>query len=646
MCGITGAVSLDGKPIPNLQARIKVMNKLIAHRGPDGEGIWTSSAQTVGFGHRRLAVIDLGEDGAQPMHSQSGKSIVYNGEIYNYKEVRGIASNSGYRFKTDSDTESILAAHDLYGNSAMDHLRGMFAYAIWDESIQSLTLVRDRFGIKPLYYACVENVLYFASEAKALLPMLEEVKASNLAMGDYFSFQYNLGEETLFSGIHQLLPGQKMSITRGQIHKETYWQLQYEPNYSQTEAYFIDGVRQLSEESMNAHLVSDVEVGAYVSGGLDSSIVASMAARITGEPMQLFHGRFDKAGFDESEFALQVAEGINSELNIVSMGADVFEENIRNVIYHLDYPVGGPGSLPQYMVSEASSKHVKVILGGQGGDEIFGGYARYMVAYLEQTLKAAIDGTNRDGNFVVTLEKMVNNLGVLKSYKPLIQDFWSSGLFGPQDERFLRLIDRSRDVQAVINPEIVKLSGAHERFMAIFNDSNSVRSGSYFDKMTNFELKTLLPALLQVEDRMSMAHGLESRVPFLDHKLAEFVATAPADIKFGGGQLKHLLVASLGREVPTSVAHRKDKMGFPVPINDWATGAQQGFIEDLLANSMAKQRSYLNPDANLLGSTTGGAFSRGLWGLVSLELWHQEFVDNSSKWKQLLKDEIESSENN
>lgn len=643
MCGIAGAVSLTGAPIPDLAARLRVMNRLIAHRGPDGEGNWLAPHHRVGMGHRRLAIIDLGEDGAQPMLSESGKTIVFNGEIYNYDEVRSSATTAGYKFQSKSDTESILAVHDLYGHNGLQYLRGMFAYAIWDEREQELTLVRDRFGIKPLYFSIVDQVLYFASEAKALLPMLHEVRASDLALGDYFSFQYTLGQETLFEGISQLLPGQRLVVRQGKLSTETYWQLRYEPNYSQSEAFFIDGVRQRAEDSLKAHLVSDVEVGAYVSGGLDSSIVASMAARISGHPLQLFHGRFEKAGFDESEFALQVADAVHSNLNILSMGANVFEENIRKVIYHLDYPVGGPGSLPQYMVSQESAKHVKVILGGQGGDEIFGGYARYMVAYLEQTVKAAIDGTNRDGNFVVTLEKMVNNLGVLKSYKPLIQDFWASGLFGPQDERFLRLIDRSRDVLGVISPEVVDLGGARDRFMSIFNDRNAVQSGSYFDKMTNFEMRTLLPALLQVEDRMSMAHGLESRVPFLDHHLAEFVATAPADIKFGGGQLKHLLVTSLGREVPDTVAHRKDKMGFPVPINDWATGPQQGFFQDLLANSLREGRNYLKEDADLL-RTGGGAFSRGLWGLVSLELWHQEFIDNSSKWKKLLQEEIDSSE--
>lgn len=220
MCGITGAVSLDGKPIPNLRSRLRVMNNLIAHRGPDGEGIWTSPSNIVGFGHRRLAVIDLGDDGSQPMHSDSGKSIVFNGEIYNYKEIRSAASSSGYRFKTDSDTESILAAHDLYGDSAIDHLRGMFAYAVWDENSDSLTLVRDRFGIKPLYYATSDNVLYFSSEAKALLPMLEEVRASDLALGDYFSFQYNLGEETLFLGYTSYYQGRRFQLFEAKSKKK------------------------------------------------------------------------------------------------------------------------------------------------------------------------------------------------------------------------------------------------------------------------------------------------------------------------------------------------------------------------------------------------------------------------------------------
>lgn len=633
MCGINGVVSLGGVPIPDAARRIAVMNEIIAHRGPDGEGVWVSPSGMAALGHRRLAIIDLSENASQPMVSDSGKAIAFNGEIYNYQQIRdGYLVGKGVQMRSDSDTEVILKHHDVNGHETPSSLRGMFAYAVWDERERELFLARDRFGIKPLYYAVVGDLFYFASEAKALLPFLPSVEIDEVALGDYLTFQYTVGEETLFAGIKQLLPGHSLVVRNGSISVHRYWSLQYEPEYSQSESYFIDGVRARAEDSIRAHLVSDVEVGAYVSGGLDSSIVAAMGSRISGNPLRLFHGRFDKKGFDESEYAISVAEDLGSELNLVDMSSDDFERDIRDVIYHLDYPVGGPGSLPQYAVSRASAQKLKVILGGQGGDEIFGGYARYMVGYLEQALKAAIEGTSKDGNYVVTLENLAPQLSLLNSYKPLIKDFWSDGLFGPADERFLALINRSRDLKSVLNPD-VDFAAPRERFFGIFNDADAVRSGSYFDKMTNFELRTLLPALLQVEDRMSMAHGLESRVPFLDHELVEFVATAPANVKFGGGQLKHLLVASLGREIPHNVAHRKDKMGFPVPINDWAQGSQREFIGDLLNSSAAKARPYLADSVDLSQALNSNAYSRGLWALVSLELWNQLFVDESASWK-------------
>ncbi len=257
----------------------------------------------------------------------------------------------------------------------------------------------------------------------------------------------------------------------------------------------------------------------------------------------------------------------------------MFRDHISKVIYHLDHPVAGPGSFPQYEVSALAAKHVKVVLGGQGGDEIFGGYARYLVAYLEQCIRAAIDGTYKTGNFVVTLESIIPRMGVLREYKPMLRQFWSDGLFGPLDERYFRLINRSADTRDEIDWSGLPMAGVFETFKGEFNKSN-VGKDAYFDKMTHFDFKFLLPALLQVEDRMGMAHGLESRVPLLDQELVEFVATIPADVKFKDGQAKHLLKHCFSNTLPRPITERRDKMGFPVPLKEWVNGELKDFVHD------------------------------------------------------------------
>lgn len=636
MCGIAGFVSLTGSLVANGQRALDVMSGLITHRGPDGHGTWISEDGTVGLAHRRLAIIDLSDDASQPMSGEAGRVIVFNGEIYNYRELRGRFTS--YRYRTKSDTETILAAHDELGATGPSVLRGMFAYSLWDPVRKRLTLVRDRFGIKPLYYTIANETMWFASEAKALLPFLDSVSTDAAALAEYLTFQYTLGEQTLFKNVKQLMPAHTLVVERGTVSVEPYWDVTYGVNFGRSEAFFVDGIRQLLEESVNLHLRSDVEVGAYISGGIDSSLLGVLASRLRGFGMKGFHGRFlEHPGYDESEYAQAAASMMNAELFISDIGAADFIENLRKVVYHLDYPVAGPGSLPQYMVSKHAANHLKVLIGGQGGDEIFGGYARYLIAYLEQSIKAAIDGTYKSGNFVVTIESIVPNLGLLREYKPLLEEFWREGLFGPLDERFLRLIDRSTDMREEIEWSALDMAKVKDTFLNLFNSSSNVGHEAYFDKMTHFEFKTLLPALLHVEDRMSMAHGLESRVPFLDHPLVEFVATVPADIKFPGGKLKHLLRAAFPDSLPTDILNRRDKMGFPVPLKEWMSGDTSEFVHDILSNLKSTSREYINSDAVLKNFADTGQFSRKIWALLSLELWQQEFHDRASYFRSLVR---------
>jgi asparagine synthase (glutamine-hydrolysing) len=635
MCGIAGQISLNNNPVQSLGTGLAAMSRLIAHRGPDGLGQWQSKSARVGFVHRRLAIIDLSDSAAQPMQAINGTVITYNGEIYNYPELRN-ALYGGWQFHSNSDTECILAAYDKHGDTCLDHLRGMFAFALWDEKLQRLFCARDRFGIKPFYYTVVAGVFYFASEAKALLPFLPTINTNDAAFAEYLTFQYTIGEKTLFDGVHQLLPGHALAVENGQVRVWRYWDVSYQIDYDHSPAYFHHRLRELLEESIELHGRSDVSVGSYVSGGIDSSLIYLLARSNSLSSPLGFHGRFtDYPGYDESSYASAAAKHACGDLRCIDISADDFKNNIHKVIYHLDFPVAGPGSFPQYMVSKLAAEHVKVVLGGQGGDEIFGGYARYVVAYFEQCIKAAIDGHYGNGNYVGTLESIVPNLGLLREYKPLMKQFWSEGLFGPMDERYFRLIDRSTDMQDEIDWAALDSRQVFEDFATIFNNPSNVQKEAYFDKMTHFDFKCLLPALLQVEDRMSMAHGLESRVPLLDHPLVEFAATVPADMKFKGGNMKHLLKQVFAKELPPEILNRRDKMGFPVPLKEWFDNELNDFAMDTFTTMAAKHRPYINTKKALDNVGQEARFSRKTWGLLSLELWYQQFHDKAAEWRSL-----------
>jgi asparagine synthase (glutamine-hydrolysing) len=636
MCGIAGAVSLGRTPVPRLDAALGAMSALIAHRGPDGYGTWQAPRDVCGLAHRRLAIIDLSPSGHQPMHAPNGSVVTYNGEIYNYRELMDELSGS-WSFRSKSDTETILAAYAKWGTDCLSRLRGMFAFALWDG--ERLFAARDRFGIKPFYYAMVDGVFYFASEIKALLPVLPEIATDPDALAEYITFQYTVGDRSLFKHVHVLLPGHAMVVENGTVKVERYWDVHYDVDWDHTPKWFEEKMRAILSESVNVHLRSDVPVGAYVSGGIDSSLISIMAAREESSGRVGFHGKFTEfPGYDESPFAEAAARDAALELHQIDITASDFRDSIEKVIYHLDHPVAGPGSFPQYMVSELAARHVKVVLGGQGGDEIFGGYARYLIAYFEQSIKAAVDGTYKNGNFVVTPESIIPHLTVLQEYKPLIRQLFSKGLFGPLDERYFRLIDRAADMQNEVDWSVIDRGAVFERFQAIFNSERNVRKEAYFDSMTHFDFKCLLPALLQVEDRMSMAHGLESRVPLLDHAVVEFAATMPADLKFKDGQMKHFIKSTFEADLPQKLLQRRDKMGFPVPLNEWFSGELRDFVLDIFHAQKTRTRPYFNTDAILANFDKTDRFSRKVWGLLSLELWHQLFHDRASVYRNMIDD--------
>lgn len=631
MCGIFGYINNQGYCASEAVEIVRQGMQAISHRGPDGSGMWISNDGKVGLGHLRLSIIDI-ESGSQPMVSEDGRYIIiFNGEIYNYLELQ---QELGQReFKTNSDTEVILQAYEVWGEKCLSRLRGMFSFVIWDDLKKNLFLARDRFGIKPLYLVKTSRGIFFSSEIKAFLPFMDSRTLNKRGFSDYISFQFCIGEKTLIENVVQI-PAAHYAILQSNYDLKTncYWEVHYNIDYEHTERWFVERLKELIHDSMKIHLRADVEVGSYVSGGIDSSFLASYAKNLSDqESMKIFNGRFCEGdGFDESSYARDLANQHNLSLHISSIDENDFIENIESVIWHLDQPTAGPGSFPQYMVSKEASKHVKVVLGGQGGDEIFGGYARYLIAYFEQCIKGAIDGTLHNGNYIVSYESIIPNLETLRQYKPMLKEFWSSGLFDERDERYWRLVNRSHTISDIISPGYLDSSYTYEEFKSIFWGKN-VNKEAYFDSMTHFDFKTLLPALLHVEDRMSMAHGVESRLPFLDHPLVEFLATVPADIKFSNGELKRFLKLIAFDYLPASIRERKDKMGFPVPLNLWLSrrGSKvRDFIGDLLGSERARHRPYLAGKLEIdkiLNSQS--IYGRNLWALISLEIWHRQFID-------------------
>lgn len=635
MCGIAGIITIDRYAINDLSKKLEVMNQLIAHRGPDDQGVWVSQDQSVGLAHRRLSIIDLSKSAHQPMLSPHGELIVFNGEIYNHIELRQALSRH-WTFTTSSDTEVILAAYKVYGVDCVKHFNGMFAFAIWNG--ESLFCARDQFGIKPFYYIHENNTFYFASESKALLPFLPEIATDRGAFAEYITFQYPMGNKTLFQGVHQLEPAHVMFINRKGVQCWRYWDVHHQLDFDHTPAYFSQRLEELLHESIKLHMRADVEVGAYVSGGIDSSLIGILATHEQQKSMPFFHGRFlvDKA-YDESMYAKLAAGFCGTQLHIADLTAQDFSRHFEKIIYHMDFPVAGPGVFPQYMVSQMASKQVKVVLGGQGGDEIFGGYARYLIAYFEQCMKAAIEGTYKKGNFVVTAESIIPNLEVLNAYKPLMKKFWSNGLFDSLEKRYFSLVNRAIDVEGEVELTASEKAEVYNQFSQVFNAPKFEKAESYFDSMTHFDFKCLLPGLLHVEDRVSMAHGLEARVPFLYIPLIEFVSTIPANIKFADGQMKQLLKNTFSQTMPPQILNRKDKMGFPVPLNEWIEGELKEYVYDILHTAALRQNNFIDYNIFIKNINNTGKFSRKVWGFLCYEMWQQVFHDKAQQYRSLLK---------
>ncbi|HHY71900.1 MAG TPA: asparagine synthase (glutamine-hydrolyzing) [Bacillus bacterium] len=624
MCGIAGYIS------NNRNISYENMMRAISHRGPDGEGKWFSDDNSVFLGHRRLAIIDP-EGGQQPISNEDGSIwVVFNGCIYNYLELSQNLRSRGHRFKTYTDTEVIIHAYEEFGEECLKYFIGMFSFALWDERKQRLFCARDRMGVKPFYYSNINDSFIFSSEIKSIIASgICNKKQDNFAIQQYLVFQTVLGEKTLFDGVKKILPGHYMIVDKnGKIEQiKKYWDLDFTIDYEHAEEYFIDKLKVLLEDAVKIRLRSDVPLGAHLSGGLDSSTIASLAAMLntSGSNFKTFTGAFNEGdNYDETKYAKLVSRNIGSEYLEVYPTEGDFLEQIQNIIYFMDEPAGGPGVFPQYIVSKLASQNVKVVLGGQGGDEIFGGYTRYLIGYLEECLKGAIYETNKSNQYAATLASIIPNLPILKQYVPMLKYFWADGLFNSQEHRYFRLMDRSGDLKEIFSPQLFDNDNVFYEFNKVFSGSNAE---SFLNKMLYFDLKVHLPSLLQVEDRTSMAHGLESRVPLLDHRIVELFATIPPSIKFKNGEPKYLFKQVIKNIIPDEVLNRKDKMGFPVPLQKWYKNKVGEYVKEILLDKRAQERGIFNMKELEAKINNENDFGRAIWGALSLELWFKTHID-------------------
>jgi asparagine synthase (glutamine-hydrolysing) len=634
MCGICGLFG-TGRPVEEGRRIVSGMMKALAHRGPDSEG--RAEGRSVLLGHRRLSIIDVAL-GAQPMLSADRRfALTFNGEIYNYLELRSELEREGVSFRTASDTEVLLEALIRHGEKALTRLNGMFAFAFCDLESGEWMLARDPFGIKPLYLAEFGQEIGFASEIKAFLAHPDFRPAlDHEALSEYLTFQFTLSERTLFSGVRKIEPGTCVKGRGVRVRSVVrYWEFDFEsPLYTSMDESVAD-LRAALESSARRQIRSDVPIGVYLSGGLDSTTIASLARKATGRRIPAFHGRFDEGdAFDELAFAREASSALDLELIVSTPGPSDFIDLMPGLVRAMDEPAAGPGLFPHYFVSRAAQKHVKVVLGGQGGDELFGGYARHLVAETGAVLQAAIHGpSSKVGpgeSASLSLSEMSAALPQLRGYEPLLQHFFAEGLFEPAHRRYFRLVDRRGPWRGVLEAEALGPDTedlVFEKFRRVFD-----RPGprSLLERMLAFDSGTLLQALLQVEDRMSMAASIESRVPLLDLEVVRVAARIPGSMKLRHGRSKEVLREALHGSIPAGVADRRDKMGFPVPLREWAAkGPVRDFLHDILLSPRAMTRGFFRRSALEQLLEDPGPAARALWGALNLELWHREFIDAS-----------------
>jgi asparagine synthase (glutamine-hydrolysing) len=632
MCGIAGIFNLDGAPA---DARLlAAMTATLRHRGPDDEGCVTDGA--VGLGNRRLSIIDLA-GGHQPMANEAGTvSVVYNGEIYNFRELRQLLEARGRRFRTSSDTEVIIRAYEEFGPAGVERLRGMFTFALWDASERCLLVARDQIGIKPLYYHADGQRLLFASEIRALLVDQRLRRRLSLrAMDSFLSFSYVPGSETIFEGVRRLPPGHLMLCRNGRVDVRPYWSLDPEPASGADEPRLADELRHRLEAAVERHLIADVPVGVFLSGGLDSSAIVGLAAGLGRRDIPTFSVGFQGAPdyFDESADAQQVARHFGMEHHRLAVRPDV-AELLPEVVRSLEEPLADPSTFLTYLICRAAREHVKVALTGIGGDELFAGYRRYVGAQL-------VDGLRRFPGPAAN--------GVLRRGVDLLRPTEDTRL-GYHLTTARRLLDAARaphpdayiGMLSLFTAEMKARLYASETLAALADSDPAASFRAHFARpgtadllarLSYVDLMTFLPDnLLLFSDKTSMASSLELRVPLLDLDLVEFAAGLPDALRVRRFETKYLLRKAVGPLLPPAVL-AKPKQGFTAPVGRWIRRELAGYAEELLSAETIEHRGMWDHGyvATLLAEHRAGRREWGyqLFGLMVFELWCRTFLDQA-----------------
>ena len=622
MCGICGIVS------PKLidEKLLRSMCRVLTHRGPDDEGIYLNEGmeKRIGLGHKRLSIIDLG-GGHQPMHNEDETIwIVFNGEIYNFQDLRKGLEQDGHKFYTYTDTEVIIHLYEERGAGCLNELRGMFAFAIWDERKKRLFLARDRVGKKPLVYAYQDNEFIFASELKSILehPCVKR-EIEPCALDLYLTYQYVPSPWTIFKGINKLPPAHYLIYENGKVTVNRYWELPFTPKMKIDEEEACEETIRLLEESTKLRLISDVPIGAFLSGGIDSSAVVAMMARTGAKPIKTFSIGFEVGSFNELKFARIIARHFNTEHKEFIVKPDAIEV-LPKLIWHYNEPFADSSAIPTYYVAKMTRDYVTVALNGDGGDENFGGYERYVgmeIASIYDKLPRPLKAVFRN------ITKKLVPPGSSK-FRRLI-----NGLILPPEKRYLRwmsVFDEERRM-ALYSPEFLNRLGSYESSAYLFSMLSRQDIEDMLDRVFSTDIMSYLPEDLLVKmDIATMANSLEARSPFLDHKLMEFAGRLPSRFKVRGLTTKYILKKALKKILPSEILSR-GKKGFGVPVGIWFKGELKGYLSNVLLDNTTLKRGYFKSDyvRQLVTEHTTGIYdhTHRLWALLNFELWHRMFID-------------------
>jgi asparagine synthase (glutamine-hydrolysing) len=629
MCGICGIFFSDRDW--RVQSDVlAAMNRRITHRGPDDEGFFIE--ENVGLAMRRLSIIDV-KTGHQPLTNENRDVwIVYNGEIYNHADLREDLEKKGHQYRTRSDTETIVHLYEEYGRDCVKHLRGMFAFVLWDRRKRVLFAARDRLGIKPFYYRWDNKAFLFGSEIKAILayPGISP-EFNHATLAEYLAFGYITGAETMYGGIQKLMPGHTLELSEGgQPRIERYWDLTTQVDeIPRGRDYYVKNYREMLESAVESHLMSDVPLGMFLSGGLDSSAVAALATKIRGDRIKTFAVGYGEESFSELRYAREVAEHIRSDHHEVRLSREEFFESLPRLIWHEDEPIVWPSSVSLYFVARLARQHVTVVLTGEGSDETLAGYLRYAWTVLNSRMDTVYRSVTSRG--IRNLVRKAIHAAPLSAplHRKLDHTFfirdgnsWPSFYY----DNFYSAFSGADQVELLTPSAKAAATDAYAGTMRAWERSQ----GDMLHRLLYADVHSYLIELLMKQDQMSMAASVESRVPFLDHPLVEFTARIPAQYSLRGLAGKFILKEGVEDLLPKSIIYRQ-KMGFPTPWDYWLAGPQLDDLERMLLESRSIERGLFQPETltRILAEHRSKFRDHGnkIWRLLNFEVWQRVILD-------------------